>query len=259
MKLRLTIVSIALSGFALTAGAMPVASAAPIKHATLGRGAPLASWPGLTSSNWSGYATPLSAKVTYAGGTWKVPKVTPQTGYSSSWVGVDGYSNNNLIQTGTEQDYVNGHFVYRAWWEILPAAETVIPSLPVSPGDTFSASVTNTAGNNWVITITNETKGKTFSINKSYNGPGTSAEWIQEAPSNGSGVLPLAHYKKTQFDKLTVGRNFASPSNASISFPSNAIAMVQKGKQVSTPSRPTQNSFNIAYGKNQPGPPAKAH
>jgi hypothetical protein len=55
-------------------------------------------------------------KFTYATATWVVPSVKKITGYSSAWVGVDGFSNNNLIQTGTESDFVNGKAVYRAWW-----------------------------------------------------------------------------------------------------------------------------------------------
>ena len=61
---------------------------------------------------------------------------TPTATYSATWVGVDGYSNSSLIQTGTEQDYYCGAAHYSAWWEILPAAETVISpyAYPVSSG-----------------------------------------------------------------------------------------------------------------------------
>ena len=43
--------------------------------------------------------------------------------YSSSWIGIDGLANRDLIQTGTDSDYVDGSPHYDAWWEILPAAE----------------------------------------------------------------------------------------------------------------------------------------
>ncbi len=46
--------------------------------------------------------------------------------YSSSWIGIDGFNNSNLIQTGTEQDYTSGGAQYCAWWEIFLAAETQI-------------------------------------------------------------------------------------------------------------------------------------
>ena len=90
-----------------------------------------------------------------------------------------------------------------AWWEILPAPETIIPSLTISPGDTMSGTVHNTSGNNWVITLKDITTGKSFSIHKTYTGPGASAEWIQEAPTNG-GVLTLADYSTFAFSKAAI-------------------------------------------------------
>ena len=258
MKTRMSVGSLLVGACALIAMSLP-AAASPVAQAA---SAPnrltrsRAGWPGQTSSNWSGYAsTPSGGKITYASSTWVVPAVQKKQGYSSSWVGVDGYSNGNLIQTGTEQDYSGGRLVYRAWWEILPAAETIIPSLTIHPGDTMSASVKNTSGNKWVISITDVTTGKTFSINKTYNGPGTSAEWIQEAPSSGGGVLPLAHYSETEFSKIQMAQSFGSPANVTLQFPGRAIAMVQGGKRVSTPSKPTGNSFNVAYGAKQPAAP----
>jgi Peptidase A4 family len=263
MKTRMSLGSMLVGACALIAMSLP-AAAAPVAQGAQAVQAPnrgtslRAGWPGLTSSNWSGYAaTPSgSAKYTYAASSWIVPAVQKKPGFSSSWVGIDGFNNSNLIQTGTEQDYTNGHAIYRAWWEILPAAETIIPSLTIHPGDTMKAFVKNTSGNQWTISITDVTTGKSFSINKTYNGPGASAEWIQEAPSNGGGVLKLAHYSKTQFFNIQTGQNFGAPANAVLQFPGKAIAMVQGGKRVSTPSKPTNNSFNVAYGAKQPAPPA---
>jgi hypothetical protein len=243
----------ALIAMSLPAAATPIAQAsqAPNRRTTARAG-----WPGSTSGNWSGYAGTAAAgvKLTYAASTWIVPSVQKKTGYSSTWVGIDGFANNDLIQTGTEQDYVNGHAIYRAWWEILPAAETLIPSITVHPGDVFTGSVKNTSGKKWVISLKDVTTGKSFSINKNYNGAGTSAEWIQEAPFNG-GILPLAHYSQTKFSKIQIGANFGAPANVALQFPGQAIAMVQNGKRVSTPSKPTGNSFNIAYGAKQPPAP----
>jgi hypothetical protein len=258
MKFRIAVLPIVVGLFGLTVGAaLPAVAAAPVSQGARVRAVPLASWPGSTSGNWSGYAGGAkgSNKLTFASATWKVPSVAAKTGYSSTWVGIDGDTNNDLIQTGTEQDYVKGKFTYRAWWEILPAAETLIPSLTITPGDTMSGSVKDTSGNNWVISLTDVTTGKSFSINKTYTGPGASAEWIQEAPFNGS-ILPLAHYSETEFSNIEIGLNFASPANPNLTFPTEAIAMVQHGKQVSTPSKPTGgNSFNVAYGKKQPTAP----
>src|SRR4029077_10616361 len=76
---------------------------------------------GWASSNWSGYAkTGTYTKVTAA---WVVPSVAKsrKASYSSQWVGIDGFNNSNLIQTGTEADYYNGSGPYRGLVESPPA------------------------------------------------------------------------------------------------------------------------------------------
>jgi hypothetical protein len=207
---------------------------------------------GWSSGNWSGYAGTTSG-ATSISGEWQVPKVskTPGNTYSSTWIGVDGFNNSDLIQTGTEQDWAGGHAVYRAWWEILPAAETVIPSITVHAGDIFTANIVKGAGSNWTITLADTTSGKSFSIVKSYSGPQSSVEWIQEAPEIGS-ITTLAHYGKTYFINCKFdGVNIAFTSG-------NRGVMIQNGKQVSTPSKPSAagNGFEVAYGSKTPAPPA---
>jgi hypothetical protein len=205
---------------------------------------------GWASSNWSGYAVTGSI---YGSVTarWIVPAVAAsrKATYSSNWVGIDGYNNSNLIQTGTESDYYNGSAHYDAWWEILPAAETVIPSLTVHPGDVLTASITKGSGSSWTITITDGSKS--FTTTQTYTGPQTSAEWIEEAPEVGGRVAPLANYGQTTFDPGTV--NGGNPLLTAI----EGGVMVQKRVQVSTPSNPDSDTdgFNSAYGAIAPAPP----
>jgi hypothetical protein len=242
----------------LPAAASPATGAA--SQGTMVRTSPLAVWPGSTSTNWSGYAgvAPTGVKLTYAAGTWIVPSVKPITGFSSSWVGIDGANNNNLIQTGTEQDFVNGHFVYRAWWEILPAAETVIRGMVVQPGDQMFGSVQDISGKTWVINLKDLSRGESFSIHKNYAGPGKSVEWIQEAPTGG-GILPLAHYSTTTFSNALIAENFRGAANPHLAYPAMAIAMTNSSgtKIISIPSRPSAagNAFRVAFGNVQPPAP----
>jgi Peptidase A4 family len=187
--------------------AVPTAMAAPIAHSVrtavatdhvrIGAGRTRSTW---AASNWSGYAE--TGIFTGVSGTWIVPQVsrTASATYSSAWIGVDGFNNSSLIQTGTEEDYYNGSAHYNAWWEILPAAETAIStsSYPVSPGDHLSAQIWETSTtvstgrfrqrsteHVWQIAIADVTKGWHFQTGQAYNGPGASAEWILEAPSVG--------------------------------------------------------------------------
>ncbi|HVA87534.1 MAG TPA: G1 family glutamic endopeptidase, partial [Candidatus Saccharimonadales bacterium] len=176
---------------------------------------------------------------------WRVPTVTAsaKATYSSSWVGIDGFNNRNLIQTGTEQDYYGGSAHYSAWWEILPAAGMVISSLTIHPGDTMSATIArNPTGGTWRITLTDRTTGKTFSTVRTYHGTGSSAEWIQEAPMVGGSVATLAHDSLTTF----VGTaNGGYPQLVA----SNRGTMVQNGVRVSTPSVPDRRThgFSVRY------------
>lgn len=208
---------------------------------------------GWASSNWSGYAlTGTGFKTVTA--QWKVTAVSRsrRATYSSEWVGIDGYNNSNLIQTGTEADYYNGSAHYDAWWEILPAAETVIPTISVQPGDEMSATIKQASGSSWTITITDERTNQTFTTNRTYTGPQTSAEWIEEAPSLGGSVATLANYGLATFDPGTV--NGGNPHLTA----TDGGVMIQRGGQVSTPSNPDSDTdgFNAAYGSTAPSPPS---
>ena len=238
------------------------------------------------ASNWSGYAE--TGTFTGVSGTWTVPTVsaTSSATYSSAWIGVDGFNNSNLIQTGTEEDYYSGAAHYNAWWEILPAAETEIApsSYPVSPGDRMSASIykttqTITTGGGrhgrgstepaWVIIIKDTTKGWSFSTQQGYTGSGTSAEWVMEAPEVGGRIATLAHYTITppantgDFDNagiLTSVVSSGSPTYASagLNYTNDSGVMIQNNVQVSTPGDPDTalTAFNAAYGSAIPPTPA---
>ncbi|HEX4723015.1 MAG TPA: G1 family glutamic endopeptidase [Pseudonocardiaceae bacterium] len=196
------------------------------------------------STNWSGYAE--TGTFTSATANWTVPTVSRTTTtpnrFSSQWVGIDGFNNSNLIQTGTEADFSNGRATYDAWWEILPAAETIIPGITVHPGDSFTASVKKVSGTTWTISIRNNTTGQSFTSNKTYRGAGTSAEWIEEATDVGGRIGPPAKFSTFSFTGLT--SNGANPNlNAN-----EEILLVQSGVTYSTPSAPSGgNSFSVRY------------
>jgi hypothetical protein len=208
---------------------------------------------GWASSNWSGYAR-TATTYTRATGAWIVPSVakTRKATYGSQWVGIDGFNNSSLIQTGTETDYYNGSAHYSAWWEILPAAETVITSITVHPGDHMTASIVKGSGSSWTITLTDTTTGKSFSTAKTYTGPGTSVEWVEEAPTVGGHQATLAQYSSPDlFDPGTA--NGGSPGLTA----ADGGVMIQHGVQVSTPSLPDsdRDGFNMAYGSAAPAAP----
>jgi hypothetical protein len=238
---------------------VPVSSSAALpaltnRPALLVHGGRNSQW---SSSNWSGFAVTAKAPYTAVTAKWTVPSVTATkvNTYSSDWVGIDGFTNQKLIQTGTESDYYGGAAHYDAWWEILPASETVISGITVRPGDVMTASITKLSSGSWNITITDTTTGKSFSSAKAYKGPGASAEWVVERPSLGSTLATLAHYKSpVTFDPGTA--NGASPAFTA----SNGGYMLNNAgtKHISSPSAPDSDhdGFNCSYGAIAPSPPS---
>ena len=247
------------------------------------------------SSNWSGYMVTTAATsgctpatgVTYSSvsGTWSVPTVTGSGGgggllggltgagttYSALWTGIDGVNDTNLIQAGTEQDVIGGSPQYDAWWEILPAPETVIPSITVHPGDALAVTITKgaspCASGQWLIAVTDSTadaqgRGSPFTTCQAYTGQQTSAEWVTEAPTVNGMQSALANYGTALFDKGTVnGASVALvPSEGGEMTASSGLLGLSTTVK-STPSAPDTGApagdgFACAYGSTAPPAPS---
>jgi hypothetical protein len=239
---------------------------------------------GWTSSNWSGYAIQSNTVGKYdaIAAEWTVPQVQVTTqrrpatwwgrllqwlrtlfvssssstdSYSAAWIGIDGFNDNSLIQTGTAQSIVNGIPQYYAWWEILPSPENAIdPSqYPVSGGDQVVASITRQTDGKWSISMGNRTRGWVFQqTDLSYAGAQTSAEWVMEAPFVNGQVAALSNYGQMTF------RNCAVNGTDPYLQAAQGGVMLQNGEQVSTPSGPGPNgdSFTVQYGPTPPNPPS---
>jgi hypothetical protein len=200
-----------------------------------------------TSTNWSGYAA-YGATFSDVQGNWQQPTATctglrhNQVSLAAFWVGLDGYLNNTVEQTGTEADCDGTTPVYYAWYEFYPANVIVLNTTadPVSPHDVFHADVSSTsltlhdvtAG--WSVPIPVPAKGYAFS----------SAEWIAEGPSN-----MLTNFGTVDFT------NAAASSGATLNGPidstawnHDAITMVTRGGPHATPrATPTGLSGGTAF------------
>src|SRR3989442_11475749 len=80
-----------------------------------------------------------------------------------------------------------------AWTEMLPQTSHPVP-LAVRAGDAVTATLTQKSGNSWIITINNDTTKENYSAMVQYSSSNSSAEWIQEAPSAGRGLVPLDQF-----------------------------------------------------------------
>jgi hypothetical protein len=196
------------------------------------------------SKNWSGYAITASpGAVTDVKGSWIVPAVatTKSATYSAFWVGIDGYGSGTVEQIGTSSDTDSrGRPVYYAWYEMYPAYPVTIQHT-VSVGDKMTGEVSYASG---VFTLTlidagtNGVYGDSTDWTETITQAGTSsmqrlsAEWVAEAPSSMSKVLPLANFGTVTFTdcQATIGGTTASISSFSYGY--DAIFMVANPKTV---------------------------
>jgi hypothetical protein len=199
------------------------------------------------STNWSGYIA-TGSQFNAVSAQWVVPTVQPSQASESSatWVGIDGVSNDTLIQTGTSQDTSGGTTTYFAWYEIYPAVS--IPVEFVSPGDEMKASVVEVTPGTWTIVIDDVTSGQAVTKSVAYSGPQTSAEWIEEAPSSAAGQqLTLADFGTAQFTNLGVS---ASDPDSSVIFPLDMVDA--SGNIIATPGAISNGSFAVTYDGEAP-------
>jgi len=198
-----------------------------------------------TSSNWSGYAS-TGTTYTDVQASWTQPAGNcsdGQTAYSSFWIGLDGDGTNSVEQTGSEVDCSGGSAVYYAWYEMYPKYP-VNYSSTVRPGDSFSAEVKYTGNGYFQLSITDHTQGWSHSVKKRLTSAKRgSAEWIAEAPSSGSGVLPLANFGTVNFSNCTAnGKSISSNPNP------DAITMASGGVTKAVPSGLSGgNAFSVTW------------
>lgn len=167
-------------------------------------GAPVSPATTVQSGNWSGYAVSGST-YTHVSTTYVVPTVTCKNSESAAalWVGLDGYANKTVEQTGVSEACEGGVAQYAAWYEAFPAAP-VYYSNPVVPGDAIAESVTATASS-FTLTISDSTQGWSRTTTKTVaKAKRASAEVIVEAPSTEEGPVPLANFGTAAFAKAKV-------------------------------------------------------
>jgi len=197
----------------------------------------------VTSGNWSGYAaTGNSGSFTSVTSSWVQPSIScgSQDTYSSYWVGLDGYDNSALEQTGTEADCINGQAEYGAWWEVLPAAETPW-SVDVEPGDQLTATVTDNGDGTFTMTLADSTENWTQTTTQqgSSGYQDSSAEVIAEATDVGGQIANLSDFGTVDFTGA------AADGNALDSYSPTGIVMQNQdsGDTMAQPGTISDGSF----------------
>jgi Peptidase A4 family len=190
---------------------------------------------GAASTNWAGYAdTKTSGKYSKVTGGWTEPKGTcgPGQSLAAFWIGIDGFSSNTVEQDGTLIECSGGKATYFSWWEMFPTNDIQTVSTAVRPGDHITSSVTR-SGTKYTLKLTDSTHpGASFSTTQTCTAScvDTSAEWIAEAPSNPSGVLPLTKFGSWTLTGATA--KAGSKSGTIKTFPHEKITMENNSGQV---------------------------
>jgi hypothetical protein len=184
---------------------------------------------------------------------WNVPSVLPEPSgvwyADSTWVGVGGWNQGSLLQAGTTEESYYGTVYYVVWDENLPGQQQEQSRFVVNPGDLIKATISQSAGSTWTISVVDETTGQADNQTETYTGSTATAEFIQEAPTNTStgDVLPTDPYQQFPF--------FDAEANGASANLSSSQQVTMPG--LSTPSAPTTagNAFNIEWGPLTPAAP----
>ena len=197
------------------------------------------------SSNWSGYAaTGSNGEFTSVSASWVQPTLTctSKTTYSSYWVGLDGYSNSALEQTGTEADCIGGKATYGAWWEVLPASESAY-SVTVKAGDSLSASVVDNGNGTFTMKLTDSTQGwsKSTTADGSSGYEDSSAEVIAEATEVNGSIAKLSNFGTVNFT------NADADGSALSGYSPNEIVMAGSSDVKAQPSSISGGSFSVTW------------
>jgi hypothetical protein len=224
------------------------------------------------SSNWSGYAVG-GGPYTRVQGTFTVPKVTSAATcgeHVAAWVGIDGWTapglapNESLIQAGIDESTTDpdtgtcspGTAYVWPWWEILPAYETPITTVTVTPGDQVTVVISQVEGSStWEISLTDDADGQSFTTDQVYRGPASSGEWVVEASSTSTcdsvqgapGVCQLAPYCVSSGSSCTGPLPFSNMSIEGAATEWWQVSMVQNNATVATPSVLGADGFSVAY------------
>ena len=214
-----------------------------------------------TSTNWSGY-TLTSNVASYTLGSFNlaiaafnVPIAQQAFGtcsggweYSALWVGIDGVTNNSVLQAGTEADaYCSGTYTqadYYAWVEWYPANAIEITNLAITAGDVVAVwvyPVYNTS--HGVALITNETTNNYVSMGIAAPAgttlQGSSIEWIMERPANQDNTLTtlmnyVVSYMSSMYGQQIFGSPFPAMSPPASTNLSNTTMTDNAGATIST-------------------------
>jgi hypothetical protein len=249
-------------------------------------GCPLPADQCTASYNWGGYAvcvpfsncqaclshssscnTATPGTVTDVRGSWTVPSIvgsygtmctdSPKTWMDvATWIGIDGFIDGTVEQTGTASDCYYGQIYYYAWYEFYPEPSYTV--FAVHPGDYITADVSySTVTHNFTTTITDVTSHRSVT-SPSTAVPGaerSSAEWIAES-AYFDGFLSLTHFTGLAFTSGSATIHGSTHTIGGWGQDAYWLLMVDynfgTNQECSPVGCPTPGTETLAYAKSQP-------
>lgn len=207
-----------------------------------------------TSLNWSGYVTHAGTFESVSA-DWIQPagQCTSTDTYAAFWVGLDGFNDRTVEQTGSEVDCRGGSPVSYAWYEMYPRASVTLKDA-VAPGDRFRASVTADGGGQFTLMLADVTEGWTNTVTRTQNGAKlSSAEVIAEAPccTSAGRFLRLTDFGTVQFGDAAVdGAPLGDATHVKLDMRTGPIGG-QTGPNTDTTSALThKKGFSVTWDSN---------
>jgi hypothetical protein len=131
-------------------------------------------------------------------GEWFIPNVTPIPNEPAGgqtvgfWVGIDGYTNGQVLQAGTAATVTGNNTVNWVWTEWFPLPPIQVTNFPINPGDYITVLVCAPQPDHGFCSMLNKTTNQATSIGitppNNVTNIGASAEWIVEGIST---ILPV--------------------------------------------------------------------
>lgn len=197
-----------------------------------------------TSLNWAGAVITNYAPVpaVSVSAQWQVQWVwsgwTSFPEILSTWVGMDGFDNTDVLQAGVNQTFNGPTEIANLWYEWFPDNSVDITNMPVGPGDILTCIVTATGrGSATVLFSVNGVTGARvgFTIPGGAEFFGSSAEFIAERPTLGGSMVSLPGYSGVTFSQVTATLSDGSAMNLA----DNPIALTMTDDNGNAISGPT--------------------
>ncbi len=212
---------------------------------------------------WSGYVA-VGGPYSAARGTFTVPALRPgdpRSAETAEWVGVDGLTSSgtfayppppgtSIVQAGVyetpDAKSPDGYDI-EPWWEVFPAPIEAIDGLGVRAGDKMTVAVWEAGSDLWKMQVADDTDGLAFTTPpEPYAGPGLSAEWVVERPTNDCNAL-LTSCLPVKLAAYTPSVSFSAMGMAGGHQTSLwRMLMLQGGQQVATPSAFSPAGFSVS-------------